>query len=225
MTAQNHWPQSRKQQVLWLLDRIADWTTHAADIGLDPIELSAFAAQLTQVQTNLNDAINARSVAKGKTQTFYSSADPVAQTASAFIKNIRAYAATSGAANVYELARIDPPALRTPAPPPTTPTDIVTELGNDGSIVIRWKAKNAAPSAGTAFTIHRKLDGETAYAPIATSGVRRFTDETVPPGTVSASYMIRGIRGDKVGEFSEAVTVYLGKTPMNGQAQGLSLAA
>jgi len=50
-------------------------------------------------------------------------------------------------------------------------------------------------------------------------GVRSFTDETVPPGTASVQYMIRGIRGDKVGQFSEAVTVYLGKTAMMGRRE------
>ncbi|MFG0282818.1 MAG: hypothetical protein ACF8R7_00205 [Phycisphaerales bacterium JB039] len=56
-------------------------------------------------------------------------------------------------------------------------------------------------------------------------GVRTFTDATVPPGTPSVQYMIRGIRGEKVGPFSEAVTVQVGKTPMNGEEGGLSLAA
>jgi len=224
MTAQNAWPGTPKQQVNWLLERIADWTTHAADIGLDPTELSAFSAQLTWVQTNLNDAISARSIAKGKTATFYASAEPVTESASALLKTIRAYAATSGADNVYELARIDPPATPTPVPAPTIPTDIRTTVQNDGSIKITWKAKNAAPGAGTAFTIHRRLDGQNSYEMVGTSGVRSFVDETVTPGAASASYMIRGIRGDKVGDFSEAVTVFLGKAPMNGN-EGLSLAA
>src|SRR5690606_25698403 len=97
---------------------------------------------------------------------------------------------------------------------------------NDGSIKLTWKAKNAAPHAGTAFTIHRRLDGQSSYEMVGTSGVRSFVDETVTPGSASASYMIRGIRGDKLGDFSEAVTVFLGKTPMNGEGgQGLTLAA
>ncbi|MFG0285734.1 MAG: hypothetical protein ACF8R7_15055 [Phycisphaerales bacterium JB039] len=152
-------------------------------------------------------------------------ADPVIETAVGMIKTIRGYAATSGEANVWELAHIDPPAAPSPVPAPTTPTDIVTSLNNDGSIVIAWTAKNAAPNAGTAFTVHRKLEGHSSYTQVATVGVRTFTDETVPPGTPSVQYMIRGIRGDKVGQFSEAVTVYLGKTPMNGEEGGLSLAA
>src|SRR5690606_14316239 len=136
-----------------------------------------------------------------------------------------AYAATSGEDNIYELARIDPPAPPSPVPAPTTPTDVVTTLTNTGAIHLKWKAKNASPSAGTAFTIHRKLDGQSAYQQIGTSGVRTFIDETGPPGTPSVNYMIRGIRGDKLGEFSEPVVVYLGKTPMNGEDGQLSLAA
>src|SRR5690606_3520474 len=132
---------TRRQQVDWLLERIADWGTHAADIGLDPVQVSAFSAALTGVQTNLDDMVSVRSLAKGKTQTFYNSADPVIATASGMIKTIRGYAATSGADNVWELARLDPPATPSPAPAPTTPTDIVTSLSNDGSIVITWTAK------------------------------------------------------------------------------------
>jgi hypothetical protein len=223
--SENQWPQSRRQQIDWLLARIADWTANAADIGLDPTQVSAFSAALSQVQTARDDALATRTLAKGKTQTFYGMADPVIETAGGMIKTIRGYAATSGEPNVWELAHIDPPATPSPVPAPTIPTDIVTSLNNDGSIAITWTAKNAAPNAGTAFTVHRKLEGQSAYTQLATVGVRAFTDETVPPGTPSVQYMIRGIRGDKVGQFSEAVTVYLGKTPMNGEEGQLSLAA
>jgi hypothetical protein len=111
---------------------------------------------------------------------------------------------------------------------PVEPTDIRTPALIDGSIQLHWKATNAAPSTGTAFNIFRKLAGQTSYFPVGTVGVRTFTDSTVPPGTASIQYIIRGIRGDKTGPFSEPVTVYLGKAPFGeggGEVEGPNLAA
>lgn len=222
---QNKWPRSRRQQTLWLAARIDDWVAHAASLGIDPARASAFAAEVADVKMKMDQAAAARLVARGKTQTFYGAAAEMARTAGGLIKTIRGFAATTGAENIYELARLDPPAAPAPAPAPTMPTRITTDLENDGAITLRWTARNAAPSAGTAFIIYRKLAGESSYTPVGTTGVRHFTDQTVPAGSPSVTYMMRGLRGDKLGPFSEPVTVHLGKVDVAEGEQELSLAA
>jgi hypothetical protein len=226
MPKKNQWPNSRRQQVAFLQARISQWSTHADSLGLDDDQVNGLQTMLTAVAANMTAADNARSIAKAKTQVFYTSADPLAAMASGLMKTIRAFAITSGDPEVYELALLEPPAPPSPVPAPAEPIDIRTTVENDGSILISWKAKNAAPSTGTAFTIFRKLAGQTSYFPVGTVGVRAFTDNTVPPGTASIQYLIRGIRGDKTGPFSEPVTVYLGKASFDGAGgEGLTLAA
>jgi hypothetical protein len=226
MSKKNEWPKTRLQQVAFLQARISQWAASAAEIGLEDNQVSELGTMLTAVAANMAAAENARSIAKAKTQVFYTSADPLAAMASGLMKTIRAFAITSGDPEVYELALLEPPATPSPAPAPAEPTEIRTIVENDGSIQITWKAKNARPSAGTAFNIFRKLAGQTSYFPIGTVGVRAFTDNTVPPGTPSIQYIIRGIRGDKTGPFSEPVTVYLGKASFDGAGgEGLTLAA
>jgi hypothetical protein len=223
---QNVWPATAVQQIQWLKDRLADWTTNADSLGISDDSIAQLTTLVNAANTSLLDAVAARSIAKGKTQTFYSNAEPASAFASAIIKVIRAQAVTSDDPNIYELARLDPPAPPSPVPAPTEPTDLRTTVENDGSIRLSWKARNASPSAGTAFTIFRKLAGQESYVPVGTVGVRTFTDNTVPPGTPSIQYIIRGIRGDKAGPFSEPVTVYLGKASFDGAGgEGLTLAA
>lgn len=84
----------------------------------------------------------------------------------------------------------------------------------DGSITLRWKAVNAAPTSGAFFSITRRLGASAAFVGIggASGGPRgfsAFTDETLPAGA-TATYIIQGFRGTVAGAASPAVTVQLG---------------
>lgn len=220
----NSWPKSPKQQIPWLQQRLSSWTNNADDLGLSAEAVDNLTNLLSTAATNMSEAAAARTAAKGKTTTFYASAQPLSSLAGAMIRTIRAYADTSGSADIYEIAGIDPKGQPTPVPAPSQPTNVQAFPQNDGSVLLTWRAKNAAPSAGTAFTIYRKLEGQEAFSPVGTVGLRKFTDETIPPGTPSAVYIIRGIRGEKVGPFSEPLTLFLGKAKFTDE-DGLTLAA
>jgi hypothetical protein len=93
-----------------------------------------------------------------------------------------------------------------------------------GRIVLKWKSKNSAPSSGAAFQIRRKLDGQSTFRLIATVQGRAFTDDAIPSGTVSATYIIKGIRGNSAGAPSEPTTVYLHSVDTGSDGE-LTLAA
>jgi hypothetical protein len=78
--------------------------------------------------------------------------------------------------------------------------------------------------------IRRKLafeggGGQSKYRIIATVQSRRFIDDTIPTGTASATYIIKGFRGNTAGEPSEPVVVYLHSVETGDGDGELSLAA
>ena len=77
-------------------------------------------------------------------------------------------------------------------------------------IPLRWKAVNAAPSAGTFFTITRKLSSESMFMLVGNTGEKMWTDVTLAQGTPSATYIIQGHRGGLNGPESEQVGVQFG---------------
>jgi len=68
-------------------------------------------------------------------------------------------------------------------------------LKPSGAILLRWRAINAAPNAGTFVSIKRKLSGETASVLVGNTGGKTFTDDTITQGVTGAVYIIQGQRG------------------------------
>ncbi|HRQ73948.1 MAG TPA: hypothetical protein PLU35_13060, partial [Phycisphaerales bacterium] len=95
-----------------------------------------------------------------------------------------------------------------------------------GYVEIRWKADNAANSSGAYFKIERRLDDEQGFRLLGTTGLKAFTDETIPAGTAQATYIITPYRGDAAGEPCEQFVVpFAAQGGQQSGQQGLALAA
>jgi hypothetical protein len=202
-------PGKTQQRLDWLNDHLPLWAANAAEIGLSDDAVSQIQGLYSTANTNWNSAKAARNTARNATITSRTSYSAMNNLMGALIKTIRSHAQATGDKDVYALAGIQPPAPPTPKPAPGIPTDVTTTVDNMGRIVLRWKSKNGAPSTGAAFQIRRKLDGQSTFRLVATVQGRSFTDEAIPSGTISATYIIKGIRGNSAGEPSEPTTVYL----------------
>lgn len=224
--APNAWPKTRAARLAWLENRLADWTASAAELGIGDDEIMDLTNRINAARAALTTAQTLRSSARSATTAFYEAADPMAALGGALIQGIRARAQALGDPGLYTTARIDPKAAPSPAPTPMVPTEIETTLDNLGSITIRWKSVNPKNASGTSFVILRKLGGadHAAYRQIGATGRKSFTDATVPPGTPTVHYVVRAVRGDKMSDYSEPVTVYLGQAELDS-GDGLSLAA
>lgn len=217
--SENGWPQTTRQQIGWLQERIGDWAENADDLGLNEDQLGDLQTMLTQVVNNMTAASTARSVAKGKTHTFHASAEPLIALAGGLIKTIRARAITSGDAAIYELARINPPAPASPAPPPAKPTDLrVTIDPSSGALTLRWKASNPRTS-GTSYIIRRRTSTESTFSFIGTSGSKSFTDSSFTAGPSSVAYTVQGTRSGISGELSNIFTIKFGAPSADGTLQ------
>lgn len=219
----NRWPPTRAAQLAWLETRIANWTSQSGDIGLNDDLVGELNSQVSAARMAYDAMVSARAAAIAATAAWRAASEPMAQTGGGAIKTIRAFAQVTGDPMVYAKAEINPPSGPSPAPDPTMPLSLVTDLENQGAVLLTWKSTNPAAHTGVSFTIYRKMHGETSYKVVGATGEKKFVDVAVPAGTHWATYMVRAVRGGKMSPFSEPSTINFGNQGADGDA--LTLAA
>lgn len=206
-------PKARTEQLEWIAFRLELWIANAEALGLDEGELAALQEALDQAVDDDEEARQALSAARTAFQRSAVSLASVRSRASMVVQLIRARATALEESALYALAGLEPPRKvgqgGSTKGPPGMPVEIRSTIDNLGRINLSWNATDAAPSRGAIFQICRKLDGESIYSTISAVQGRKFTDADIPPGTRSASYIIRGYRGNQAGEPGQAHTVYL----------------
>lgn len=215
-------PHRINDKISWMEQRLDLWTNNADALGLSTEQLNELTSRTAAARNHFNAAGDARATAKSATTTMHQSLDSFEETVREAIKFIKAQASTDP--EVYALANIPEPKQPSPVPPPGMPENVITDLDNEGNVILRWTAVNAPGSTGTAFRIYRKLEDQSTYTLIATTGAKTWTDESVPRGTGQVSYQIQALRGTLTSPASEAVTMYFGKLPESGGDE-LNLAA
>ena len=219
-------PDKALEQLQFCEDHIPVWTLAPTSIGLTAARVTQLAAETAAARSAYNKAQAQRQAAKAATGNFQNSLGTMKGTVSDMIRSIKSFAANSANPGaVYTAAEIPEPLPPSPRPKPGVPENVTVGLNTDGSITLRWKAKNASPTSGAVFSVSRRIGSDGAYASIgpAQGGPRggfEFTDDTLPLGTTQASYIMQGFRGTQVGEAGEAVTVQFGV----GGGGGLALA-
>jgi hypothetical protein len=217
-------PSKKQERLDWLSDHLLLWSDVSAQIGLSAEEVAQLQTLYDSANSSWNTAKSSRIAARNNTFTANTAWSAMNSFLGAMVKAIRSHAQATGDDSVYAKAGLQPPAPPTPKPTPGIPTDVTTRVDNIGRIVLKWKSANSAPSSGAAFQIRRKLAGQSKYKVIATVQSRQFTDDSIPTGTSSATYIIKGFRGNNAGEPSEPVVVYLHSIE-TGEEGGLALAA
>jgi hypothetical protein len=223
-------PDTRIGRIEWFEQRLAAWLGNAAQIGLTNAQVMQLQTEIAAARVAYNTAQQARSDSRSATVSFYDNEGVMTDDGRDLIKTIKAFAETSGDANVYVLANVPPPAEPEPIGAPGMPYDITTLLDNDGHIILNWKADNGAASTGAYYMIERRLNGEASFTLIGGSGTKSYTDVKIPLGTNQAIYKIKPRRGDLFGPSSNQVTVQFGvNIPGPGNEgsgeNGLNLAA
>ncbi|MCW5776992.1 MAG: hypothetical protein KIS87_11180 [Phycisphaeraceae bacterium] len=200
-------PDSTIRMIEWFEQRIPVWTTNPTAIGLTMGQVTQLLSRTAAARSAYQNAQTARNESKSKTLLLNDAAGNLRGYGADLIKTIKAYAETTEDPTVYAEADVPPPAQPSPLGPPGTPTDIATSINNRGFIDIRWKADNAANSSGAYFKIERRLDDELTFRLLGTTGLKTFTDESIPVGTVQATYIITPCRGDASGQACEQFVV------------------
>lgn len=200
-------PNDRIQKIQFYEAHAPVWTANAVAIGLTAAQCTALTGLTTTARANFNAHVAAQAAAKSATQKFYDSVRAMHAGAGAgadMIQTIKTYAQTKNDPNVYTLAQIPPPATPGTTPPPGTPFDFSVTLMGDGSLGLRWKCNNPSGTVGTIYEVKRMV-GRGGMQFVGASGVKSFTDETLPAGSTPVTYQITAIRSTSRGNPAQFV--------------------
>ena len=178
------------------------WQSVATQIGLTSAQALAFSNAVKTAQDDYNAAASADMVKLAATNTSQNSVRALRRSAAETLALIKAYAENQANPNaVYDAAQIPPPATPSPAPAPGTPYKFAVTLEDSGAITLKFKCDNPAGTTGTIYEVRRKIGGG-AMAFIGASGVKSFTDETLPSSSASGgvTYQITAVRSTARGQ-------------------------
>jgi hypothetical protein len=196
--------------LVWLEAHIAQWVANPTAIGLTSAQTVDLAQAVTNARAAFTSVQSVRSESKDKTVAFTTAGNTMRAKAAPLIANIKNFADNStDPSAVYLAAGVLPKNLPSPAAPPAQPTALTFVLNGDGTVTINF---DATGPTGTVWDVTRKLAGETAFTHVgfADAATKSFTDASVAPGTASATYLVKGVRGSVTGLPSPALAVFFG---------------
>lgn len=203
-------PSGRQQRLIWIEGLITQWGDNQALLGLTSAQVIDLATDIANARQAFSTVETIRTNSKSKTNTYYTQADNVHKKASEMLKVIKGAAAVSATPEVvYDAAGITPNDPPSPAPAPEQPTINTATLGGNGSITLDFIGNG--PS-GTVWQVFRMLPTQSTFAFIGNANphIKSFTDTTVPPGTSTVTYQMRGTRGNQMGPSSFDFTAKIG---------------
>lgn len=226
MSSNTNLPSRQDEFINWVVDHGAAWTAPDVDpvkFGLTAADAAALKATGVLLRNAQTAAGNARQAAKNATLALNNAVRDARRQASDDINIIKTFAQTSDDPGVYALAGINAPSPRSEVPAPNAPFDLVAELTTDGSILLRWKARQVA--GGVLYSVRRSIDSVNELILLDTVGEKEFLDETIPEGTRSITYSVQAKRGNKRSPQSGLLTVRFGREGGQTVIKSVKLAA
>jgi hypothetical protein len=184
-------PSARDEMIQWFEDRIAEWGTHSAELGIDMEQLTELTTLISNARTVRDDAVAARIASKDATVSYYNGSDALRTYGSNIIKIIKARADADP--DLYAVASIPPPAAPTPAGAPEQPTDITVTLQPGGGLRISWKG---TISQAAYFSVYRRSEGESNFTLLDSPKDKFYDDTSIPSGANTVTYYIQARRDD-----------------------------
>jgi hypothetical protein len=224
-------PNSLVARLEFFETRLPMWTADPTLIGLTLEAVTDLQAFTSTARNQWDSAQAARVASKGSTENFYNAMGTLSTAGSAALAEIRAFAKSTQNPDVYAMAGIPSPASPTPAPPPAAPTDITLAPQPNGAIIVKWKITQPAPGAEIQTVVQRRIENTGAWVNLGVTGLKTFTDSSVPGGSQFVSYMLHATRAGVTGPFSQITSINLGipgnqgAQGQSGQGEGLTLAA
>ncbi len=210
-------PHTQQGAIDFFANRAPTWAANQASIGISAAQVVDIDAKITVAQSKLAAAQAARIAARTATLELNEALADMRSFGGDLIKTIRAFAETTGDANVYTLSDIPPVAPPTPAGPPDQPTELTASILLPFGIGLEWKG---SVSQSAYFSIWRRLPGESAFTMLDTTKAKSFEDRTLPGATASVEYYVAAIR-DTFTVNSSTLAIQIGS---NGAGQ-MTLAA
>lgn len=205
-------PSQNQPALTWLEGHIAQWTADPASIGLTSAQTTDLLSRLVDTRGSFTSVEAIRADSQATTNEFNTKAVNMRKAASLMIADIKSFANNqTDPAPIYTAAGITPTGPKTPVGAPEQPAGMTTAVNGDGSITLNFTGRGPT---GTVWEVTRKLAGETSFSHVGHADVttKSFTDNTVPSTVSSATYLIRGVRGNDAGLYSVPFGVQFGSS-------------
>ena len=194
-------PKKVVDRIQWAENHVAPFNTNAVAIGITTTIATDFETKTEAARAALQARDAAEETLRNRNNDLRMAMLALGDAAGAIINTVHAKADMVGDA-VYSLASIPVPATPSPRPAPGAATDFKVELQADGSIDVTWKCDNSG-SGGTQYQVWRRVGEVGEFTFICGTGMRMFSDATIPAGSSQVTYQIRGTRPTGAGPWSQ----------------------
>lgn len=210
-------PRKKQENIEFFEQRAPIWEENAAQLGLDALATAELIALTGTARAKYDAARLKAAQAKSATAEQDQAVGAMRDFGGEIIKQIRVKAEQTGDPALYALAQIPEP--KSPAAiPPVEASDVEYELLTDASIRLTW---DGSVSTGTVYVVRRSITmpGQQpgAYQTLGVADEKSYTDDSIPTGAQSASYVIKATKGGLTTPGTAPVVVRLTKGG-NGQA-------
>jgi hypothetical protein len=198
-------PRDKMAKIAFYEAHIEAWLAHSAEIGLDHDEVEDLAALIAAARADKIAQATAEGARISATGVSDQSVDAMHTLGATMITKIKAHAQATNDPNVFNRANVPARKVAAPFPPPSRARAITTHLNIDGSITLRWKARQPRGATGTIYQVLRRVVGAHGdFVHLGTAGHdKAFTDHTIPQGTGSLIYRIVPVRSGLFGDATE----------------------
>lgn len=93
-------------------------------------------------------------------------------------------------------------ATPTPVGELTAPGSITATLDTTGALKLAWKATQPRSATAVTYQVWRQIDNTGPWVYLAGTGEKKFTDNTVPAGSICCTYKIKATRSTSTSAWS-----------------------
>ncbi len=210
-------PQPKLDQIVWFENHLPMWAAAPMTFGITAAQVTALTTAVTNARKMYNSAQAARDASKAATTNESTSVASMLVSGRALVNIMKSFIESVTPPNtaLWGQAGLEPDAAPGTAPDPTAPFMLSASLDSQGDVIIKWKTSQPAGVSGVIYSVQRAIDGG-SFVLLDSVGGKTFTDETVPVGTQSVSYIVRAKRGTQMSAWSEALTIRFGRVEGGG---------
>jgi hypothetical protein len=219
-------PRTTPEFISWSRTHAEQWGIDPAAIGLTPAQAAQFAALADELAAANLAAAEAREASITATRRLHEALAAARVAGGQCVGSIKAYARVTGNPEVYNEGWVSPAAPQGTLPPPNPPETFSSRVNGDGSLTVKWTARQPVGVTDVVYMVYRRVGGEREFTLVGAEGKNKsFTDRRLPVGVSRVEYMVRPKRGDEWGAMSAVYSVQFGTVSGTRGSDAIKIAA
>lgn len=214
-------PQPKVDQITWFENHLPLWAATPTAFGTSAAAVTALTTVVKAARSAYSAAQSARDLSKAATTAETEAVATMLVPGRQIVNTMKSFIEASGNTALWGQSGLTPPAGPGVAPTPTAPYAMSATLDSEGNVLVKWKTSQPKGVSGVIYSVRRSIDGG-AYTLLDSVGEKKYTDESVPVGTVSVAYVVQAKRGRQFSNPSESLTIRFGRST---GGQGLTIAS